>query len=217
MPGWDQLLPFLAAALALNLTPGADMTYVLSRSVAQGRSAGIASSLGIFCGSAIHTMLAAAGVSALLAASEIGFQILKWAGCAYLAWLAFKLLRSRPTAEELAGAARTSLARVWAEGVLVNLLNPKVAIFILAFIPQFTDPARGAVWAQIAVLGTLFNIGGTLVNITVATVAGSLAGRLRARPRIQLWMNRVSGAVLALLALRSPSASGASVCSPTAR
>jgi threonine/homoserine/homoserine lactone efflux protein len=91
---------------------------------------------------------------------------------------------------------------VWAEGVLVNLLNPKVAIFILAFIPQFTDPARGAVWAQIAVLGTLFNIGGTLINITVATVAGSLAGRLRARPRIQLWMNRVSGAVLALLALR---------------
>lgn len=121
-------------------------------------------------------------MSALLSASEIGFQILKWAGCTCLAWLACNLFRAKATIEQLGEQKQVGLARVWAEGVLVNLLNPKVAIFILAFIPQFTDPARGAVWAQTIVLGTLFNIGGTLVN---ATIAGTFSRRLR-RPRIQV-------------------------------
>lgn len=201
-PAWAQLLPFMAAAVALNLTPGADMTYVLSRALAQGRGAGIASALGIFGGSALHTILAAAGVSALLAASELGFQVLKWAGAAYLAWLAVKLLRSKAAAEALEQARPAPLLRIWAEGVLVNLLNPKVALFILAFLPQFTDPAQGPIWAQILLLGTLFNLSGTLVNGSVALVAGGLSARLRRQPRIRLWMNRITGTVLGLLAVR---------------
>jgi threonine/homoserine/homoserine lactone efflux protein len=201
-PSWDRLVPFLAASLALNLTPGADMTYVLSRSVAQGRAAGIASSFGILTGAVGHTVLAAVGVSALLAASAIGFEVLRWAGAVYLAWLAFKLWRADASASAADSAAPVGLWRVWGEGVLVNLLNPKVAIFILAFLPQFTDPTRGPVWMQIAALGTLFNLGGTAVNCAVALVAGSFAQKLRARPRIRVWMNRVSGTVLGLLAVR---------------
>jgi len=202
LPGWDQLLPFMAAAIALNLTPGVDMTYVLSRSLAQGRAAGIASAFGIFGGSVVHTLLAAVGVSALLAASEVGFEILKWAGAAYLAWLAVKLFLARPDAAALAAAPPASLRRIWAEGVLVNLLNPKVALFILAFLPQFTEPAKGAVWLQILFLGTLFNISGTIVNCAVGFLAGGLSDRLRRQPGLQLWMNRVTATVLGALAVR---------------
>lgn len=202
LPGWHLLLPFMAAALALNLTPGADMSYVLSRSLAQGRAAGVASALGIFGGSAIHTLLAAVGVSALLAASEVGFEILKWAGAAYLAYLAVRLALTSAERLALEATRRASLRRIWAEGVLVNLLNPKVALFILAFLPQFTDPAKGLVWLQILFLGTLFNVSGTLVNGTVAFVAGGLAAKLRAQPRIRVWMNRVTATVLGALAVR---------------
>ena len=202
LPGWHLLLPFMAAALALNLTPGADMSYVLSRSLAQGRAAGVASALGIFGGSAIHTLLAAVGVSALLAASEVGFEILKWAGAAYLAYLAVRLALTSAERLALEATRRASLWRIWAEGVLVNLLNPKVALFILAFLPQFTEPAKGLVWLQILFLGTLFNVSGTLVNGTVAFVAGGLAAKLRAQPRIRVWMNRVTATVLGALAVR---------------
>lgn len=202
VPSADHILPFMAAAIALNLTPGADMTYVISRSLAQGRGAGIASAFGIFGGSAVHTLLAAVGVSALLAASELGFQILKWAGAAYLLYLAVKLFLEKVGPEDLAAARPASLWRIWAEGVVVNVLNPKVALFILAFLPQFTQPEKGLLWAQILLLGTLFNISGTVVNCSVAVVAGGLAERLRRKPRIKLWMNRITATILGALAVR---------------
>ena len=202
LPSADHLLPFMAAAIALNLTPGADMTYVISRSLAQGRGAGIASAFGIFGGSAVHTLLAAVGVSALLAASAVGFEILKWVGAAYLLYLAIKLFLEKVGPDGLAAAKPASLWRIWAEGVVVNVLNPKVALFILAFLPQFTEPAKGLVWAQILVLGTLFNISGTIVNCGVAVLAGGLAERLRRRPRIKVWMNRVTATILGALAVR---------------
>jgi len=202
LPDWSHLLPFMLAALALNLTPGADMTYVLSRSLAQGRAAGLASALGIFTGSALHTLLAAVGVAALIAASEVGYRVLTWAGAAYLVYLAVKLWREDTTLEALQRRGPASLTRIWLEGTLVNLFNPKVALFILAFLPQFTQPERGLVWAQILVLGTLFNIGGTAVNGAVALAAGGLAARLRAEPRIKRWMNRICATLLGALALR---------------
>ena len=202
IPSLDHLLPFMAAPIALNLTPGADMTYVISRSLAQGRGAGIASAFGIFGGSAVHTLLAAVGVSALLAASALGFEILKWAGAAYLLYLAIRLALEKVGPDALAAAKPATLWRIWAEGVVVNVLNPKVALFILAFLPQFTEPAKGQVWAQILVLGTLFNISGTIVNCSVAAIAGGLAERLRRQPRIKLWMNRVTATILGALAVR---------------
>lgn len=202
LPDLAYLLPFLAAALALNLTPGADMTYVMSRSVAQGRAAGLASAFGIFGGSAIHTLLAAVGVSALLATSELGFLILKYAGAAYLLYLAARsFLKREPPLDETAPQP-DRLRRVFFEGVLVNLLNPKVALFILAFLPQFVQPEKGMVWAQIILLGTCFNISGTIINAGVAIAAARLSQRLRRSVGLRHWMNRITGTILGGLAVR---------------
>lgn len=202
LPDLAYLLPFFAAALALNLTPGADMTYVMTRGVAQGRAAGLASALGIFGGSAIHTLLAAIGVSALLAASELGFQILKYAGAAYLLYLAVRSFLKREEPMDATTSRPDRLWRVFLEGVLVNLLNPKVALFILAFLPQFVQPEKGAVWAQIVFLGTCFNISGTIVNAGVATAAARLSQRLRRSVSLRQWMNRITGTILGALAVR---------------
>ncbi len=206
MPGFlpdpAYLLPFLAAALALNLTPGADMTYVMTRSVAQGRAAGLASAFGIFGGSAIHCVLAAAGVSALLATSEIGFLILKYAGAAYLLYLALRSFLKREAPMEDTAPPPHGLRRVFLEGVLVNLLNPKVALFILAFLPQFVQPEKGPVWAQILFLGTCFNVSGTIVNATVAIAAARLSQRLRRSVGLRVWMNRITATILGALALK---------------
>lgn len=202
LPSWENIAAFMAAALALNLTPGADMTYVMSRAVAQGRGAGLASALGIGGGSVIHAVLAAVGVSALLAASETGFLILKWVGAAYLLYLAIRMLTERVTQDSLQQQKQASLWRIFGQGVLVNLFNPKVALFILAFLPQFVEPAKGYVWAQILLLGTLFNISGTTVNAIVALIAAKAAERLKTSVRLKLWMNRICGVVLAGLAVR---------------
>jgi threonine/homoserine/homoserine lactone efflux protein len=202
VPDLVYLLPFFAAALALNLTPGADMTYVMARSVAQGRPAGLASAFGVFGGSAIHTLLAAVGVSALLAASAIGFLALKYLGAAYLLYLAARAFLKREAPLGMTAPKPDRLGRVFLEGLLVNLFNPKVALFILAFLPQFVEPAKGAVWAQILFLGTCFNIGGTIVNVLVAIAAARLSDRLRRSVGLRQWMNRITGTILGALAIR---------------
>ena len=202
IPDLVYLLPFFAAALALNLTPGADMIYVLARSVAQGRPAGLASALGIFGGSAIHTLLAAVGVSALLATSEIGFLVLKYLGAAYLLYLALRSFLKREEPLGMTVPQPDRLRRILFEGLLVNLFNPKVALFILAFLPQFVQPEKGAVWAQIVFLGTCFNISGTIVNALVAAAAARLSERLRRSVSLRQWMNRITGTILGALAIR---------------
>jgi threonine/homoserine/homoserine lactone efflux protein len=199
----SQLLPFLAASLALNLTPGADMTYVIARSATQGRAAGIAASFGIAAGSVVHTLLAAVGVSALLQHSETAFLVVKYAGAAYLVYLAWKAIRSGdggPAATRQLD--RTGLWRVFGEGALTNLLNPKVALFILAFLPQFVDPTAEDAAVQILVLGALFNIGGTAINCTVACFASAAARAIGNSPKFGLWLNRISALVFVGLALR---------------
>jgi threonine/homoserine/homoserine lactone efflux protein len=202
MPDFSTLLPFLLAALALNLTPGADMTYVIARAATQGRSAGLAASFGVALGSLGHTLLAAFGVAALVAHSDAAFLTIKIAGAAYLLFLSFKAFRAGAEAAHLQSLAPVSTGRVFAEGALTNLLNPKVALFILAFLPQFVDPNHGSVALQILVLGTIFNIGGTTVNSIVAVSAGAAAGMLRESARFRQWLNRFSGLVFIGLALR---------------
>lgn len=198
-----QLLPFLAAALALNLTPGADMTYVVARSATQGRAAGIAASLGIAAGSFVHSVLAALGVSAVLQHSEVAFLIVKYAGAAYLLYLAWKALRAGNQAIAMGRTpALGSLRRVFAEGALTNLLNPKVALFILAFLPQFVDPAQGNPAVQILLLGAIFNIGGTSVNAVVACSASAAARALGGSAGFGRWLNRISALVFLGLAVR---------------
>jgi threonine/homoserine/homoserine lactone efflux protein len=202
MPDFANLLPFLAAALALNLTPGADMTYVIARSATQGRAAGIAASFGVAAGSFVHSLLAAFGVAALVAQSEAAFIAIKVGGAAYLLYLAWKAIRASTGGAHLETLPPVRTAKVFAEGALTNLLNPKVALFILAFLPQFVDPGRGSVIVQILVLGLIFNIGGTTVNCIVAVSAGAAAGMLKGSKRFGLWLNRVSALVFVGLALR---------------
>ena len=202
MPDLSTLLPFLAAALALNLTPGADMTYVIARSATQGRAAGISASFGVAAGSFVHSLLAAFGVAALVARSEAAFLTIKIAGALYLLYLAFKAFRAGAQGLHLQALAPVKLSRVFAEGALTNLLNPKVALFILAFLPQFVDPTKGSVIVQILVLGLVFNIGGTTVNVIVAASAGAASGMLRNSATFSRWLNRVSGIVFIGLALR---------------
>lgn len=202
LPDLATLVPFLLASLALNFTPGADMAYVVTRSLGQGSGAGVVSALGISTGGMIHTAAAAVGLSALLLHSELAFAAIKYVGAGYLFYLGWRMWRSGGGRLDGPARPRASLMRVYVEGVLTNLLNPKVALFVVAFLPQFVDPARGAVAGQILVLGFLFNLGGTAVNAAVALSSGAAKRRLGASRRFGDLMRRLSALVFVGLAVR---------------
>ena len=203
IPDWSRLLPFLVAGLSLNLTPGADMTYVLARSAGQGRGAGVVSAFGVSAGSLGHSILAAVGVSALLASSPTLFLVIQYGGAAFLLYLAWKAWRGASQPLALLQRPKASLTQVFLQGAWTNLLNPKVALFILAFLPQFVDPARGHVIGQMLFLGLLFNIGGTTVNLVVALVVGWISDHLRQSARFALYVGRFSALVMLWLAVQT--------------
>ncbi len=202
LPDWPLLAVFATATLALNLTPGPDMAYVTTRALAQGRASGIAASLGVAAGALVHTALAAIGVGALLRHSELAFAILKFAGAAYLVVIAWDLLRA--PAGAAAGPARPAhaLLRVFLEGALTNVLNPKVALFFLAFLPQFVaaDAAHPAL--SLVVLGLLFNAGGTAVNCLVALAATGARERLALSDGVRRTLRRLAAFLFVGLAVR---------------
>lgn len=173
----------MAASLALLVVPGPAVMYIVARSVDQGRSAGIVSALGLATGSVILIAAAAFGVSALLAASPVAFDVVRYTGAAYLAFLGLRTALSKPATASGAHAPRERLRRVFAEGIVVNLLNPKTALFFFAFLPQFVNPA-GNVRLQIVVLGLTFSGMGMLTDSIYATVAGAVAGRLKTGDRL---------------------------------
>jgi threonine/homoserine/homoserine lactone efflux protein len=176
---------------------------VVARSATQGRGAGIAASLGIAAGSFVHSVLAALGVSAILQHSETAFLVVKYAGAAYLLYLAWKAIRAGNGAVDVdRDLKRAGLWRVFAEGALTNLLNPKVALFILAFLPQFVDPAKGNAAVQILLLGAIFNVGGTSVNAIVAWSASAAARAIGGSAGFGRWLNRISALVFVGLAVR---------------
>jgi len=174
LPAWPAFLGFALAGLALNLVPGADMAFVVASAARDGRRAGVTAALGIGAGALVHVLAATLGLSAILASSQAAFNAVKWAGAAYLLWIAFSLLRANRTAARPAPAAR----RLFRSAMLVNILNPKVALFFLAFLPQFVDPAARLPAAQIFCLGLWFDAVGTLVNIAIALAAAGAAARL---------------------------------------
>jgi threonine/homoserine/homoserine lactone efflux protein len=189
MPEKTAFFTFLLAALMLNLAPGPDMLYVIGRSVGQGRKAGVVSALGIFAGCWVHILAAAVGVAALLRSSPLAFNIVRYAGAGYLIYLGAKIIlqRAQLTAQEL---APEDLPNIFRQGVITNVLNPKVALFFLAFLPQFVDARRGSVALAIVLLGLIFNVGGTLVNLGVAYAGGTVGELLRRNQRlaqIQKW------------------------------
>jgi len=191
---------FMAGTIALNLTPGPDMAFVLAQSTGRGTRVGVAAALGIGGGTLFHMTLAAFGLAALFAAWPLAFDIVRYAGAAYLVWIAIGMFRNPP---HLGGAAReTSAWGAFRQGVITNVLNPKVAMFFIAFLPQFVTRDAGPAWAQILLLGLAFDISGTLVNVLVALGSGQLADRLTHNPMIGKIMGWISGSVMCALALR---------------
>lgn len=192
---------FFVASLALNLAPGPDMTYVAARALAQGRRAGIISALGIFVGCWFHIGAAAAGIAVLLQTVPQAYTVVRIAGAIYLIYLGVGLIVRAGSASAPAAPGRTSELAMFRQGVLTNVLNPKVALFFLAFLPQFIDPSRGPVALQTLGLGLFFDTSGTLVNMGVAITAARAGGALQSA-RGRAWMQRVSGTVLVGLGAR---------------
>ncbi len=202
MPTFQNLLFFMAAALALNFTPGPDVLFVIARSTAGGRAAGVVSALGIAAGCLFHIGALALGFVALLEKVPVAYDAIRLTGAAYLVFLGVRAI-ARPSAigtpEESAPAA---LPAIFRQALLTNVLNPKVALFFLAFIPQFVDPRRGNAAVQLIFLGLLFNVSGTLVNLGVAVAASHATQWLRARQAAARALQRLTGGVFIALGLR---------------
>lgn len=195
------LLIFLSASLALNLTPGNDMMFVLGQSLKGGVRNGIAASLGIATGSLFHLALVALGVAVALAQHPMVFDAVRYAGAAYLVWIAFTTLRRGPLLAAPSAKQRSTF-RAWRDGTLVNVFNPKIIVFMFAFLPPFIRPENGSALLQLLVFGMLFNIGGTLINFAVAGFASSSVGFFSGNVKIAHWFTRVSAALFLVLAVR---------------
>jgi len=200
MPSPSTLGLFAVAALALLVIPGPSVMYIVTRSVQQGRNAGLVSVLGVHTGTLVHIAAAATGLSALLLASATLFDAVKLAGAGYLIFLGISRLVTRVAPREPT-IERASLRRVYRQGFVVNLLNPKTALFFVAFFPQFVTAGRGPVVVQILVLGAVFVVLGLLSDSTYALVSGTLATRLRARADRRGPRRQWSGLVLVGLGL----------------
>jgi threonine/homoserine/homoserine lactone efflux protein len=202
VPDVNSLLVFIAAGLLLNITPGPDVLYIVGRSIGQGRIAGLVSVLGISTGCLFHVASAALGLSALMLALPLAYDVVRYAGAAYLVWLGVRALASKSSPLHVQRVDPERLGRVFRQGVVTNVLNPKVALFFLAFLPQFTDPARGPVSFQIALLGLIFIANGTIVCIGYALAASWLGEWLKSRYDVATWLNRAMGALFVGLGVR---------------
>jgi threonine/homoserine/homoserine lactone efflux protein len=194
---------FLLAGLLLNLTPGPDMLFVAGSSAAHGRRAGVMAALGVGAGCLVHMLLATVGLSALLATSALAFEFVKWLGAAYLVWVGLGMLRRRKAVT--AAPAPIASRRVFWQGALTNALNPKVALFFLAFLPQFITPDAPGQAMAFLTLGALFDFGGTAVNIAVALLASGVRASLSRSGgggRASAWLQRAAGALFIGLGLK---------------
>lgn len=205
LPGSAALLGFLGASLATLAVPGPSVVYVVARATAHGRRAGLWSMAGLETGAALHVAAAAAGLAALLARSPALFDAVRWTGAAYLVWLGVRELRAARTVGAVTGDDGPASPpprrwRLFADGVLVDVLNPKTALFFLAFLPQFADPARGPVAPQLALLGGLFVGLAALVDSSYALLADRVSWRLRASDRARRGLGRASGGIYLALA-----------------
>jgi len=204
MPTAATFALFSAAALALIVVPGPAVTYVVTQSLDKGRSAGLVSALGIACGGLVHVAAAAVGLSALIASSANAFTGVKLVGAAYL--IALGLVRLAGRGQNEADAGPAAARRLFWQGAVVNVLNPKTALFFLAFLPQFVDPARGAVALQAAVLGAVFVVLATFSDSTYAVVAAALADRARGSRRARQVRRYVSGSIFVALGVTAAAA-----------
>ena len=200
----DQLLLFMAAGVLLNFTPGPDVLYIVTHALRRGARAGMVAALGITAGCFVHIFAAAVGVSALMAASATAFTVLKWAGAAYLVYVGLRLLLAKGDSAMQLGAAgadatsassQNGLKTIFLRGFWTNVLNPKVALFFLAFVPQFIAPGVENKPLAFLLLGLLFNFNGLWVNLGWAVVAAWLARRAEMVQKSMHWLDRIAGAM----------------------
>lgn len=198
----ETLIPFMSASILLALAPGPDNIFVLTQSALHGRSAGIAVMLGLCTGLLVHSTAVALGVAVIFQTSALAFIILKCIGAGYLAFLAWQAFRASAGVLHNRSSPELRHGRLYCRGIIMNITNPKVSIFFLAFLPQFADPGRGPVTRQLLLLGGLFLLATIVVFSGVALMAGSLRGWLSRSERVQNILNRVAGTVFLCLALK---------------
>jgi threonine/homoserine/homoserine lactone efflux protein len=193
VPEPTTLLVFAIAAAVLVVIPGPNHVYIVTRSLVEGRSAGLASAFGVETGTLVHIAAAAIGLSALIASSAVAFETVKYAGAGYLIYLGIRALRSKDEPDLSSDGPKQPRQRTFVDGVVVNVLNPKVALFFLAFLPQFVDPNQGSAATQIVVLGLLLATIGLASDVIYACVAGGLGSWLRRRPAFLRRQRQVAG------------------------
>jgi len=194
------LLGFAAASLAVYLAPGADMAYIAANSVPHGFRAGAFAATGTVLGVFVQAVAAASGATAVFLVSPVAFEIVRWAGVAYLCWLGIRLLRAAGPELPAQSGPRWRPGPVILKGMAINIVNPKVSLFFLAFLPQFADPARGGMFAQLLLLGLLFGAGAIVWCYFQAWAFARIGARLGRWPRAALWQTRISGGAMLLFA-----------------
>ncbi len=198
----DFLSVFFTASLLLALAPGPDNMFVLTQAAIRGWRAGLAITVGLCTGLLVHTAAVAFGVAAIFQASTVAFTGLKLIGAAYLLYLAWQVFHAPAESLELTTRPAMPLFPLYRRGIVMNITNPKVSIFFLAFLPQFADPSRGLLAFQMIVLGIVFMIAAVLVFTFISVMAGAIGSRLRSRPAVQIYMNKIAGVIFAALAVK---------------
>ena len=197
-------ITFFSAALLLNISPGPDIAFILGQTIRGGTRAGILAMLGIWTGAFVHVLMAAVGLSALLVASSMAFSVVKWIGAAYLGWLGIQAIRSSGGRflQDRRGGDTAPLSKIYWQGALVCTLNPKVAVFFLAFLPQFVEPGAGPAWAQLFLHGVLIIAVAALIEPLLVFTADRIARTTRRHPAITKWLDRGLGGLFILLGLK---------------
>lgn len=203
----EPLLGFVVASALLSIAPGPDNVFVLTQSALYGKKSGILVTLGLCTGLIIHTSAVALGIAAIFHTSVVAFTVLKIAGALYLAYLAWQAFRASTRSLETPGSNLRSSGALYRRGIIMNITNPKVSIFFLAFLPQFASPEHGPLAPQIFLLGAVFIFVALVIFSAIALLAGALGGWLHRAPRAQVYLNRIAGTVFAVLALKLASAS----------
>ena len=196
---------FLFAGIILNLTPGADTMYILGRSISQGKKAGIMSALGISTGSLVHCIIASFGLSIIIAKSAIAFSTIKYLGAVYLIYLGVKALLTKSRKEfeiEQLDKKKSSNRKIFISGILTNILNPKVALFFLAFLPQFIDPNYATNSLPFIILGLTFIATGTIWCLALAMFSAKLSDRIRRNYKIKMWLDKITGGIFIALGIK---------------
>jgi threonine/homoserine/homoserine lactone efflux protein len=198
----ESMFTFIAASTFLSIAPGPDNIFVLMQSALYGRKSGVLITLGLCTGLTVHTAVVALGVAAIFQTSVIAFTVLKVAGALYLLYLAWRAFMASPARLDGHNSTLRSSSALYRRGIIMNVTNPKVSLFFLAFLPQFTSPESGALAPQIFLLGAIFIVIALMIFSAIAVLAGTLGGWLHSSPKAQIYLNRLAGAVFVGLALK---------------